>query len=91
MANIKSKIKSIKKNQQARARNNAIKSRVKTAIKKAKIAVINGDESQNLLIAKAHKEIAKASSKGVFHKNKSARKSSRLDLFVAKHRETAQV
>ncbi|AHH45433.1 30S ribosomal protein S20 [Mesomycoplasma bovoculi] len=87
MANIKSKIKSITKSENARARNNAIKSRVKTAIKKAKIAVINKDDSQALLVARAHKEIAKAASKGVFHRNKSARKSSKLDLFVNKHNE----
>ncbi|AJR11991.1 30S ribosomal protein S20 [Mesomycoplasma dispar] len=88
MANIKSKIKSITKMQKARVRNNAIKSRVKTAIKKAKIAVTTNSENQSELVAKAHKEIAKAKSKGVFHKNKASRKISRLDLFVNKHTKT---
>ncbi|MDF9627829.1 30S ribosomal protein S20 [Mesomycoplasma ovipneumoniae] len=88
MANIKSKIKSITKMQKARARNNAIKSRVKTAIKKAKLAVTSHAENQNELVAKAHKEIAKAKSKGVFHKGKASRKISRLHLFVNKHQKT---
>ncbi|MBG0730949.1 30S ribosomal protein S20 [Mycoplasma sp. 'Moose RK'] len=86
MANIKSKIKSISKMQKARARNNAIKSRVKTAIKKAKLAVISNSDQQSELLVKARKEIAKARSKGVFHVNKAARKISRLDLFVNRTR-----
>ncbi|AJC49873.1 30S ribosomal protein S20 [Mycoplasma flocculare] len=89
MANIKSKIKSITKMEKARLRNNAIKSRVKTAIKKAKIAINANSENKSELIAKAHKEISKAKSKGVFHKNTSSRKISKLHLFANKHTKPA--
>ncbi|SYV96749.1 30S ribosomal protein S20 [Mycoplasmopsis edwardii] len=82
MANIKSKVKSIVKMEQARQKNAAMKSRVKTAIRKAREAVLAKDEKANALVANAHKVIAKAVSKGVFHANKGARKHSRLDQFV---------
>ncbi|MCU9936522.1 30S ribosomal protein S20 [Mycoplasmopsis cynos] len=82
--NIKSKVKSIVKMEQARQKNAAMKSRVKTAIRKAREAVLAKSENANSLIAQAHKIIAKAVSKGVFHTNKGARKHSRLDMFVNK-------
>ncbi|RIV16891.1 30S ribosomal protein S20 [Mycoplasmopsis gallopavonis] len=82
MANIKSKIKSIAKMEAARVKNAAMKSRVKTAIRKAREAVLAKAENADALVAFAHKTIAKAVSKGVFHANKGARKHSRLDQFV---------
>lgn len=85
MANIKSKIKAIASNEKARVRNNAIKSRVRTAIKKAKAAAMHNQDNVAALVAKAHKEINKAVTKGVFHRNNAAKKTSRLDLFVQKH------
>ncbi|QJB71182.1 30S ribosomal protein S20 [Mycoplasma sp. 1654_15] len=85
MANIKSKIKAIASNEKARVRNSAIKSRVRTAIKKAKVAAMHNQENVAALVAKAHKEINKAVTKGVFHRNNASRKASRLDLFVKKH------
>ncbi|WP_120160496.1 30S ribosomal protein S20 [Mycoplasmopsis bovirhinis] len=84
MANIKSKMKSIVKMEQARVKNAAMKSRVKTAIRKAREAVLANDEKAALLVANAHHVIAKAVAKGVFHANKGARKHSRLDQFVNK-------
>ncbi|MGZ9756876.1 30S ribosomal protein S20 [Mycoplasma sp. 4423] len=88
MANIKSKIKSIVKMEKARQRNAAMKSRVKTAIRKAREAVLAADEKAALLVAQAHQVIARAVTKGVFHKNKGARKHSRLDQFVNKTKES---
>ncbi|MBU4690819.1 30S ribosomal protein S20 [Mycoplasma zalophi] len=84
MANIKSKMKAIKSNEKARVRNAAIKSSVKTAIKKAKLGATKGEENIATLVSKAHHEIDKAVSKGVLHKNNGARKAARLDAFVAK-------
>ncbi|QJR44095.1 30S ribosomal protein S20 [Mycoplasma miroungirhinis] len=84
MANIKSKMKAIKSNEKARVRNAAIKSSVRTAIKKAKLGATKGDEKITDLVKKAHHEIDKAVSKGVLHKNNGARKAARLDAFVAK-------
>lgn len=84
MANIKSKIKRIKTNEKARVANAAMKSRVRKAIKKAKLAATQNDPKTKELVAFAHKIINTSVSKGVFHKNNGARKSSRLDAFVSK-------
>ena len=82
MANIKSKEKNIRRIEKATIRNKAIKSRVRTAIKAAKLAIVAKDKDANVLISKAHQEIDKAVSKGVLHKNTGARKASRLDAFA---------
>ena len=87
MANIKSKEKNIRRIEKSTIRNRAIKSTVKTAMRKAKEAAIAGDANLKTLVSAAHKEIATAVSKGVFHKNNGARKSSRLDAFVAKNKK----
>lgn len=84
MANIKSKIKRIKTNEKSRQYNVAMKSRVKKAIKKAKLAAINKDPKTKELVSYAHKIINTSVSKGVYHQNNGARKSSRLDAFVKK-------
>ena len=73
MANIKSAKKRILVNETKAARNKAIKSKVKTCVKKVETAVANKDA---LKIATV--EINKAGSKGVYHKNTCARKISRL-------------
>lgn len=84
MANIKSKIKRIKTNEKSREYNVAMKSRVKKAIKKAKIAATSKDPKTKELVSYAHKMINTSVSKGVYHKNNGARKSARLDAFVKK-------
>lgn len=84
MANIKSKEKNIKRIEKATARNRAIKSRMRTAIKAAKIAILAKDANASTLISNAQKEIDKAVSKGVLHKNTGARKASRLNSFAKK-------
>lgn len=89
MANIKSKIKRIKTNEKSREYNAAMKSRVRKAIKKAKNAAIAKDPKTSELVAYAHKMINTSVSKGVFHKNNGARKSSRLDAFVKKAQQLA--
>ncbi|ADE19567.1 30S ribosomal protein S20 [Mycoplasma crocodyli] len=86
MANIKSKIRSIAKMEEARVRNNAIKSQVKKAIRKAREAVLAKDEKAMEFVANASSKIAWAVQKGVFHPNKGARKQSRLDTFVNKNK-----
>ena len=84
MANIKSKEKNMRRIAKATARNSAVKSRVRSAIKKAKIAIDNKESDAKTKISLAHKEINTAVSKGIFHKNNGARKSSRLDTYAAK-------
>ena len=83
MANIKSAKKRILVNQTKAARNKAIRSKVKTMIKKVDAALAAGDKAaaQAALLA-ATSEIDKATSKGVYHKNTSSRKVSRLSKAV---------
>ena len=70
LANIKSAKKRILVNETKAARNKAIKSRVKTYVKKDETAVGNKDvEAANVALKEAVAEINKAGSKGVYHKN----------------------
>ncbi|MEU7379636.1 MULTISPECIES: 30S ribosomal protein S20 [unclassified Streptomyces] len=79
MANIKSQIKRNKTNEKARLRNKAVKSSLKTAIRKAREAVAAGDvEKATELQRAAARQLDKAVSKGVIHKNAAANKKSAL-------------
>lgn len=83
MANIKSAKKRILVNETKAARNKAIRSKVKTSIKKVEAAIAAGDKAaaQANLIS-AITEIDKAASKGVYHKNTASRKVSRISKAV---------
>ena len=83
MANIKSAKKRVVTSQVRADRNKAIKSRVKTYIKKVEAAVAAGDKAAaNEVLPVAIAEIEKAASKGIFHKNTAARKVSRITKAV---------
>ena len=85
MANIKSAKKRILVNRTKMERNKAIKSGVKTAVKKVYAAIdANDKEAAKAALLSATSTIDKATRKGVFHKNTSARKISRLTLAVNK-------
>jgi small subunit ribosomal protein S20 len=75
MANIKSQIKRNRQNEKARQRNKAVRSEVKTRVKRAEAAT--GDEARDLARI-AVKRIDQAAAKGVIHKNTAARQKSRL-------------
>ncbi|MFD9814788.1 30S ribosomal protein S20 [Streptomyces sp. NPDC059080] len=84
MANIKSQMKRIKTNEKARQRNKAVKSTVKTAIRRTREAVEAGDlQKATTAQAEAAKKLDKAVSKGVIHKNAAANKKSALAKKVA--------
>ena len=78
MANIKSAKKRILVAETKAARNKAIRSRVKTFVKKVDAAITAGDKAaaQAALLA-AISEIDKATSKGVYHKNTASNKVNR--------------
>jgi len=79
LANIKSAKKRILVNRTKAERNKSIKSSVKTAIKKVDAAVAAKDkEAAAAALLNATSVIDKATSKGVYHKNTSARKVARL-------------
>lgn len=83
MANIKSAKKRIQVTLVKTERNKAIRSKVKTAIKKVESAVVANDKQlakDNL--KNAIVEITKAASKGVYHKNNASRKVARLSKAV---------
>lgn len=83
LANIKSAKKRILVNQTKAARNKAIKSAVKTAIKKVDTAVANNDAAAaNAALTDAISAIDKAQTKGVYHKNNASRKVARISKAV---------
>ena len=85
MANIKSAKKRILVNRTNAERNKAIKSGVKTAIKKVYAAIETGDKAAaKAQLAAATKVIEMAGSKGVYHKNNVAHKVSRINPAVNK-------
>ena len=85
MANIKSAKKRILVNRTKAERNKAIKSGVKTSVKKVTAAIdANDKEAAKAALLAATSTIDKAVSKGVFHKNTASRKVSRLAQAVNK-------
>jgi small subunit ribosomal protein S20 len=77
VANIKSQKKRILTNEKARMRNKAVKSGVKTALKKVHVAIEAGDaEAAKAAALEACKMLDKAASKGVLHKNQAANRKS---------------
>ena len=83
MANIKSAKKRILVTETKAARNKAIRSEVKTSIKKVEAAVAANDkDAAKAALSVAISTIESAASKGVYHKNNAARKISRLATLV---------
>ena len=83
MANIKSAKKRIKVAAIKTERNKAIRSKVQTYVKKVEAAVASNDRTEaEQMLRLAIAEIAKASKKGIYHKNTAARKVSRLTRAV---------
>ena len=79
MANIKSAKKRVLVAQVNEAKNKAVKSSVKTAVKKVDAAIAAGDkEAAKASLREAEVELKKASTKGVLPKTTSSRKVSRL-------------
>ncbi|HEU5143781.1 MAG TPA: 30S ribosomal protein S20 [Dermatophilaceae bacterium] len=75
MANIKSQLKRIKTNAKRTERNKAVKSELRTWIRKFRDAAASGDKDTAADALKtASKKLDKAVSKGVIHKNQAANK-----------------
>ena len=85
MANIKSAKKRILVERRNAERNKAIRSRVKTAVKRVTAAIAANDkDAAGKALVTAVKEIDKAAGKGVFHRKTASRKVSRLTIAVNK-------
>ena len=84
MADIKSQIKRNRQNEKRRLRNKAVKSSLKTAIRKFNEATASGDaESATALLRDASRKLDKAVSKGVIHKNQAANRKSAIAKKIA--------
>jgi len=84
VANIKSQIKRIKTNEIARKRNVAVRSALKTQVRRFRTAADAGDkEAASAALLTASKALDKAASKGVIHKNQAANRKSALAKKVA--------
>ena len=83
MANIKSAKKRILVSAENAERNKAIRSGVKTSVKKVESAIESGDKSAaDAALKECIGKISVAQSKGVYHKNTSSRKISRMTKAV---------
>ncbi len=79
MANIKSQIKRNKTNEKRRLRNKAVKSELKTYVRRTREAIAAGDKEKALeCLRAAGRKLDKAVSKGVLHKNQAANRQSKL-------------
>ena len=79
MANIKSQIKRIRTNEKRRQRNLAVKSELKTLVRKTREAVEAGDKEAAIeALRAASRKLDKAVSKGVIHRNQAANRKSKL-------------
>ena len=79
MANIKSQIKRNKQNEKAHQRNRAVKSELRTHVRKFREAVESGDvAAATSALQVASRKLDKAVSKGVIHKNQAANRKSAI-------------
>lgn len=89
MPRIKSAIKRVKITAKRTLRNRHIKSTVRTAVRGFRSSLENSDNAE-LKLRAAVREIDKAVSKGVLHRNTAARKKSRLTKQLNKTQAAAQ-
>ena len=79
MANIKSQIKRNKQNEKRHERNKAVKTGLKTAVRKFREAAEAGDKEQATTLGRAaNRALDKAASKGIIHKNQAANRKSAI-------------
>lgn len=84
MANIKSAKKRILVGERNARVNKAVRTDLKTAMKKAEAALENKTEDRADVVREAIKRLDSASQRGLIHKNNAARKKSQLTLKLNK-------
>ena len=90
MANIKSQIKRIRQNEKAHQRNKAVKSALKTHVRKFREAADSGNvEEATQALRVATRQLDKAVSKGVIHKNQAANRKSAIAKRLAELSKSA--
>ncbi|MGL4832539.1 MAG: 30S ribosomal protein S20 [Propionibacteriaceae bacterium] len=84
MANIKSQKKRIRTNEKSRMRNKAVKAALRTNVRRFNDAIEAGDIEKAQELAKvATRQLDKAVSKGVIHKNQAANRKSAVAVKAA--------
>jgi small subunit ribosomal protein S20 len=78
VANIKSQKKRNLQNERRRVHNKSVRSALKTEIKKARAAALEGDSEAEAQARAAGRDLDKAAERGVIHKRTAARRKSRL-------------
>ncbi|MFP3896249.1 MAG: 30S ribosomal protein S20 [Anaerolineales bacterium] len=79
MPNLKSSEKRMRQNQKRRAHKRAIRSRLRTVVKKANTLIEEGDrEVAEKAVRDAVSELDRAVKKGILHRNNADRRKSRL-------------
>ena len=79
MAHHKSALKRIRSSERKRLRNRMVRSRARTFVKHARVAIQSGDKTAaEAAVQQAIKALDKAAVKGVIHRNNAARRKSRL-------------
>ena len=79
MANIKSQIKRNRQNDARHERNKAVKTGLKSAVRKFREAAEKGDKETAVALGRdASRKLDKAASKGVIHKNQAANRKSAI-------------
>ncbi len=78
MPNIKSAKKRVLVNKTKQARNKSANSALKTALKKANVAIETNAADKEAVVVAAIKKVDQAAAKGLIHKNNAARKKSAL-------------
>ena len=79
MPNIKSQVKRVKTNEKARQRNKAVKSALRPHVRNFRRAAEAGDAEKATQYAKlANRQLDKAVSKGVIHKNQAKNRKSSI-------------
>jgi len=78
MANTKSARKRAEKSEQLRKKNRAARSKMRTAVRRARAAAEAGGENAEALVAQAIVTVDSTAQKGIVHRNAAARTKSRL-------------
>lgn len=91
MPNKPSTRKRVRQNEKRRAHNRALRSTMRTAVKKANTAIASKDVAElDTLVREAQARLGKAAKTGLIKKNNMSRKQSRLMKKAAQARNAAQ-
>jgi small subunit ribosomal protein S20 len=78
MANLRSALRDIKKSRKRAARNQSVRSAIKTFVKKTRTAITGGEEASMTVFSETSALLDKAAKRNIIHKNAANRKKSRL-------------